>query len=283
MLLDLPPQLRQCQDLTVREGSPVFAGIEFDPLGATARAGHDGDTLVSQAALDYLSGRSVRDEVVWVDHPRDDSLAEAWAGVYDSLTALPRDRVRSKQYAGDRRVDHPLHGDGEAHAVWVDPVRSPVADGAVRPQRDPAAPHRVEYRFDADHVQIRVLLSCEARLWQVLSRSRGTDGHRNRCAVSQTLVCLRDGLSDKVGNDCIREVRSRLLGEPSQTRRVLGLRPGQRGKRGPQPRICRHQIVCRRGNTESGWHRKSSPGQLAEVRRLAAGLCQRVPVYRGEG
>src|SRR5215213_8758300 len=113
------------------------------------------------------------------------------AGVYDSLTALPRDRVRSKQDAGDRRVDHPLHDDGEAHAVWVDPVRSPVADGAVRPQRGPAAPHRVEHGLDADHVQIRVLLACEARLWQVLSRSRGTHGHRNRLAVSQTLVFLR--------------------------------------------------------------------------------------------
>jgi hypothetical protein len=36
MLLDPLPQPRQCQDLIVREGSPVFAGIEFDPLGATA-------------------------------------------------------------------------------------------------------------------------------------------------------------------------------------------------------------------------------------------------------
>src|SRR5215204_7109710 len=200
MLLDLLPQLRQCQDLTVREGSPVFARIEFDPLGAAARAGHDGDTLVSQAALDYLSGRSVRDEVVGVDHPRDDSLAEAWAGVYDCLTALPRDRVRGKQHASDRRVDHPLHGDGEAHAVWVDPVRSSVADGAVRPQRGPAAPHRVEHGLDADYVQIRVLLACEARLGQILSRGRGTTGNRDGLAVSQTLVCLSDGLSEKVGN-----------------------------------------------------------------------------------
>jgi hypothetical protein len=69
MLLDPLSQLRQCQDLTVREGSPLFARIEFDPLGAATRAGHDGDTLVSQAALDYLSHRCVRDEVVGVDHP----------------------------------------------------------------------------------------------------------------------------------------------------------------------------------------------------------------------
>ena len=196
MLLDPLPQLRQRQDLTVREGGSVFASGELDPFGTAARTGHDGDALVSQAPLDDLSGRGVRDEVVRVDHPRDDGFAEARARVYDCLPALPGDRVRGEQDPSDRRVDHPLHGDCEAHAVWVDPVRSPVAYGAVRPQRGPAASHRVDDRLCTDHIQIRVLLARKARVRQVLGRGRGTDGHGH--AVSQISVRHRNSPRENV-------------------------------------------------------------------------------------
>ena len=89
MLLDPRAKLRQSKDLTVREGGTVLVRGELDPFGAAARSGHDGDALVPQAALDYLPGRGVRDEVVRVDRPRDDGLAEAGAGVYNGLMALP--------------------------------------------------------------------------------------------------------------------------------------------------------------------------------------------------
>jgi len=283
MFLDPRTQVRQGHDLTVREGSSVFARSELDPFGAAVRAGHDGDALVSQAALDYLSGRGVGDEVVGVDHPRDDGLTETRVGVYNGLTALPRDRVRGEQDAGDRRVDHPLHDDGEAHTVRVDPVRSPVADGTIRPQRGPATPHRVEHGLDTDDVKVRILLARKARLGQVLSRGRRTNGHRNGFPVSQASVGLRDGPPEKIGNACVGEVGSCLGGELGQTRRVFRLRSGQRGKRGLQPCIRCHHRVCCRGDTEPVRHRKSGPDELAEVRRLAAGHCQRALVYRIEG
>ena len=232
MLLDPPAQLCQSKDLTVREGGTVLVRGELDLFGAAARTSHDGDALVPQAALDYLPGSRVNDEVVRVDSSRDDGLAEARAGVYDGLMALPRDRVGGKQDAGDRGVDHPLHDDSEPHAARVDPVRGPVADGPIRPQRSPAALHRIEDRLDTDHVQIRVLLARKAGPWQVLRRSRRSYGYGNGRAVTQLPVSLPNGQPENIGDVCPREAVPRLSSELCQTLRVPSIRRGQRGERG---------------------------------------------------
>jgi len=226
--LDPHAQIGQGMYLALPEGGFVFASYQLDPLGAATVSGPDGGPLVSQAALDDLAGRGAHNEVVGVNDAGDDRLAEAGAGVDHGLAALSREWVGGKEDAGHCRIDHLLHSDSEAHASGVDPVRSAVADGALGPKRGPAAPYRVEQRLNSHHVEVRILLSGEARVGQVLRRSRGAHGYRNGHFPSQFRIRCRDGPRERVGDGRRIKYGARLGGELGQARRVVGARPGQR-------------------------------------------------------
>jgi hypothetical protein len=64
--------------------------------------------------------------------------------------------------------------------VVAEPLALPVSDGACRPQRTPAVPHRVEQLALAAYVQQGRLLAGEARAGQVLCGRAGADRHRRR-------------------------------------------------------------------------------------------------------
>ena len=145
---------------------------------------------------------AVDDPVVGVDRARDDGVAQARGGVDHAAGAAAADRVGGEEHARDLRVDHPLHDHGELGGRVVDARVGAVGHGPVRPQRRPAAAHRVQHRVDADDVQVGVLLAREARAGQVLRGGRRPD---------------RDG---------------HVLAE----RRVRVRRPRRRRRRGPAPR-----------------------------------------------
>ncbi len=150
---------------------------ELDPLGAPAGQRPHRDRLVPEPPVD---DPAVLDrEVVRVDHPRHDGLAQPRARVEHRAGAPPAHRVRGEQHPGDLRVDHPLDHHREPHLGVVDPEVGAVGDGAVRPQRGPAAAHRVEERLDPHDVQVGVLLAGETGRGQVLGGGRRPDRHRH--------------------------------------------------------------------------------------------------------
>jgi len=67
---------------------------------------------------------------------------------------------------GDQALDH----HSQAQSLEADVAPRPVADGARRPQRGPAAPDRIEHLVDAFDVEVGLLLTGKGRLGQVLCR-----------------------------------------------------------------------------------------------------------------
>ena len=201
-------------------------------------------------------------EVVRVDHPRHDGLAQPRARVEHRAGAPPAHRVRGEQHPGDLRVDHPLDHHREPHLGVVDPEVGAVGDGAVRPQRGPAAAHGVEERLAPHDVQVGVLLAGETGRGQVLGGGRRPDRHRHvRLPGAGRIRAVVPGTQAAVGRDDGR-------------RDVVGQR------RGAQQLARSHGIggvdagrstgVRRRGHAEPAGHRQPRGDQLAEVRRLPA-------------
>ncbi len=233
---------------------------ELDPLGAPAGQRAHGDRLVPEPPVD---DPAVLDpEVVRVDHPRHDGLAQPRARVEHRAGAPPAHRVRGEQHPGDLRGDHPLDHHREPHLGVVDPEVGAVGDGAVRPQRGPAAAHGVEERLAPHDVQVGVLLAGEAGRGQVLGGGRRPDRHRHvRLPVAGRIRAVVPGAQAAVGRDDGR-------------RDVVGQR------RGAQQLARSHGIggvdvgrstgVRRRGHAEPAGHRQPRGDQLAEVRRLPA-------------
>jgi hypothetical protein len=79
------------------------------------------------------------------------------------------------------------------------PLPLPVGDSPRRPQRNPAALDRFPQVLLPSHVQERLLLTGEARLWQVLGRRRRTHRH-GRPVSGQAGVSFGDGFTDVLGH-----------------------------------------------------------------------------------
>ena len=141
---------------------------------------------------------SVDHPVVGVDRAGDDGVAEARGGVEHAAGAPTADRVGGEQHARGLRVDHPLHHHGELGARVRDARVGAVGHGPVRPERRPAAAHRVEHGVDADHVEVGVLLTREARAREVLGRGRRP--HRDRHRLAEREVGGGDRGGDVVGD-----------------------------------------------------------------------------------
>ena len=100
----------------------------------------------------------------------DNCLAQAGVGIDDCLVPRAGDRVGGKHHARRLRRHHALDHDGELHYLLVDPLALAIGDGAVRPERGPAAPHSVQQRLRADDVEEGILLAGERCFWQILGR-----------------------------------------------------------------------------------------------------------------
>jgi hypothetical protein len=155
------------------------------------------------------------------------------------------------------RVDHPLHHHGELGARVRDARVGAVGHGPVRPERRPAAAHRVQHGVDADHVEVGVLLTREARAREVLGGGRRPhrDGHR--------LAEREVGGGDR-GGDVVGDGRGE-QGVAGPDREVGGVQ--QRGDPGGVGGLR----VRRGAHAEAVGHREARAEQLGEVDRLAPG------------
>jgi hypothetical protein len=80
------------------------------------------------------------------------------AGTDDAVVYLPKTGYTQHSYSCPAQHEH---------KCCVYPT---IGNGAVAPQRSPAAPHRVQQRFFADDIQVGILLAGERRLGQILGR-----------------------------------------------------------------------------------------------------------------
>ena len=162
MGLDALPQRREIPDLSIAQARPPSVGRPRDLLGATARQRADDHPLVAQPAFKDCA-RGVDDEMVGVDRAGHHRLAQAGAGIDDSVPAVAGHRVGGKEHPGNLGVDHPLDNDREPHGGVIDAVGRPVTDRPVGPQGRPASAYRVEHGVRTDDVEVGVLLAGETR------------------------------------------------------------------------------------------------------------------------
>ena len=211
----------------------------------------------------------------------DDRLAESGAGVDDDLVPRARHRVGGEQHPRHLRRHQALDHDGELHRLLVEPLALAVGDGALAPERGPAAPHGVQQRLRTDDVKEGVLLAGERRLRQVLGRR--ARAHRDR-ALPEPVVRCQDVSRD------LRRDRSACEGvaDGGAAAARLTQRPGDRLA---QAVVGHKAVVGRRGHDEAGRDREAGADQLAQVGALAAGhreiatpqLVQRQDERRGTG
>ena len=192
---------------------------------------------------------SVDQPVVGVDRAGDDGVAQPRRGVEHAAAAPAADRVGGEQHARGLCVDHPLHHHRELRARVRDARVGAVGHGPVRPERRPAAAHRVQHRVDADHVQVGVLLAREARAREVLGRGRRPhrDGHR----VAERGVGVGDRGGDVVGD------RRREQSVAGPRREVGGVRAARRSRRCRRP--ARTPGCPRRSRRAPGTPRRAAP------------------------
>ena len=207
--------------------------------------------------------RAVLDrEVVRVDHPRHDGLAQPRARVEHRAGAPPAHRVRGEQHPGDLRGDHPLDHHREPHLGVVDPEVGAVGDGAVRPQRGPAAAHGVERAPRPPRRSGR----CPAgrrnwpwagpRRWPTTGPPPARPAPRRRPDPRRPWAHRSAVGRDDGRRDVVRQRRgAQQLARPNG---IGGVDVG------------RSTGVRRRGHAEPTGHRQPRGDQLAEVRRLPA-------------
>ena len=225
-------------------------------LDAATRDPPDHDLAQPGPPLAYAPVRA-EDVVVGRDQPGHHGLAQPAAGVDHDLVPGTGDRVGREQHARERGRHHLLHDDRDAHPGRVEVAPCPVGDGPLRPQRSPAAAHRVEQRVRADDVEVGVLLPGERGAGQVLRRGAGPDGHR---ALTQQGVGAEDRPAHLVGDVGGGE------GRPQRGTGVLG-----RGGQGrPQAGVFDDRGVRVGGDDGAVGDREPGADQLAEVGSLAA-------------
>src|SRR5262249_28522017 len=97
-----------------------------------------------------------------------------------------------------------------------------IADSPCRPERGPAALHRVQHSLLAAHIQVRLLLTGERHAGQVLGSSRGA--HRDgQIAITQRSIRLANGLSDIIWHPPTREKRTDARRRLLQRSRIIGI------------------------------------------------------------
>ena len=157
-------------------------------LDASAERSELAELRVAQdvaPSLEHGARSRVDRVVVWIHRTRDELLSEAPYRLDRGATAAPGDRVGREEHARALCLDHSLHDDREPESTHRDLMCLAIGDGAVVPERRPAAADGIENRVRPGHTEDRVLLAGEARIGQVLGRRRGTDrdGRRAERAV----------------------------------------------------------------------------------------------------
>ena len=145
------------------------------------------------------------------------------------------------------------------------PLRGAVDDGAVGPQRRPAAAHRVEHRVRADDVEVGVLLAGEAGERQVLGGRRGA--HRHRRVRAEPGVRRRATAAATAGGTGAASSASRACARPARASVAVAVRR----RRAPSKSIA---AEAARPAGRPRWSRRSRAARASPARisspRLAA-------------
>ncbi len=172
---DPPAQLREPHNLRIRQRR-LLLPVRLDRLFVrpACRRGVDGkllggDRLGDDNAVPHLV-------VVPVHQARDQSLAEAEAGLHGGDLPVARDRVSREEDAGRLRKDHLLHDHAHVDPPVVEAVPQAVGHGPLGEERGPAPADVLEDRRRPHDVQVRVLLTGEGGGRQVFCRRARSDG-----------------------------------------------------------------------------------------------------------
>src|SRR5687767_6779798 len=114
----------------------------------------------------------------------------------------------------------------------VEALIDAIRDGPVLEERGEATLAGVEHRIDSLHVEIRLLLSRKARVWQVLRCSAAADRDRTQRGqiTAELFICHRD-----LGHKYRRKLRiqnrmTNLGATPSQIFDVLRIDAGEKSR-----------------------------------------------------
>ncbi len=241
MALDLDRVVGQLERVLVGDAVALAVGLGGRDVAhrllGPALHEHHLDRLVAEhpaqhGAMAGLERRLVHVELVRVDRTLDDVLAEAVRAGDEGHVAEAGLGVEREEHAGagEVRADHLHHADRQGDGEVVEALIDPVVDRTVGEQAREAAPAGVEQALGAPDVQVGLLLSGEARVWQVLGR-RGA-AHRERHILAVLLLQARVALLD-LGHEIRRQAGAvhdlpGLLGALGEVVDVVGAQPFER-------------------------------------------------------
>ena len=118
--------------------------------------------------------RAVRadDDLVRRDHAGDERFAQSPRCVDQHVVGLAGDRVGREGDERDIAADELLDDDGNPAFVGIQAALPPVGDGALGPERGPAALDRLFERVEVADVEDRVVQTGKGEDGRVLSGSR---------------------------------------------------------------------------------------------------------------
>src|SRR5215217_7960149 len=149
-------------------------------LGRASLRQHGRHLLPPGLPLPHRKGRTIQGIAVGGGQTADYRFAEAKCRVDNDLVPRAGHGIGGEQDAGHLRSHQPLDYHGDGNLVVAEPLALPVSDGTSRPERTPAAAHRVEQFVLAADVQRGHLLAGEAGTGQVLFGCTGADCRRWR-------------------------------------------------------------------------------------------------------
>ena len=194
VLLDLDRGVGQGQDVGVAdaEALPVRLRRRDDSAGLAGMAvGVDHlELLLAATAAEYgpmalLEGRLVNVVLVRVDRALNDGFAQSvGTGDENHVGKAGFGIDREDDAAGCQiRTDHLHHRHRQRDLEVVEVALDAIADRPVGEERRQAALVGIDQQGLAAHVQVGIVLACEARGRQVLCGGRGADRHTHVLAV----------------------------------------------------------------------------------------------------
>src|SRR5258708_40334929 len=184
MRLDAYSKHYKATELSIAQTDFAASINVVHPLSSSTGSATDDDTLVTNVALEDLTGGGSNDEVIGVSGARDHCLAQSRIGLDDSLTPLASQRIGGEEDTGNGCLNHTLNYNSQAHRALIDLQMVTIPDGARRPERSPAFLHSIKHGIGADHVEIGLVLTGEARTGEIFGRSRRTNRDSYRLPVS---------------------------------------------------------------------------------------------------
>src|SRR5260221_12109305 len=115
MRLDAYSKHYKATELSIAQTDFAASINVVHPLSSSTGSATDDDTLVTNVALEDLSGGGSNDEVIGVSGARDHWLAQYRIGLGDSLTPLASQRIRGEQDTGNGCLDHNMNNNSHSH------------------------------------------------------------------------------------------------------------------------------------------------------------------------